>query len=246
IFSLKRAGNVPGSVATFAGFVRMVASAEKKDEHTLIVKTKEPTPNLPLNLSSVHIVSEHVGSTANPEDYNSGKAVVGTGPYKLVSYTPGDRVVMERNDAYFGGPQPWEKVNYRYISNPAARTAALLSGDVDVIDKVSVSDLARLNSSPDVSVFAYNGLRAMLLQPSFREGPNQFIRDNAGKEMAENPLRDVRVRKALSLAINRQAIADRIMQDTVTVANQWMPAGSIGYNPELKDIPYDAAKAKAL
>ncbi len=246
LFSLKRVGHVPGSVATFAGFVRMVESAEKKDEHTLIIKTKEPTPNLPLNMSSVHIVSEHVGKDATSEDYSSGKALVGTGPYKLVSYTPGDKVVMVRNDDYYGGPQPWEKVNYRFISNPASRTAALLSGDVDVIDKVSVSDLERLKKSPDVSVYAYNGLRVMLLQPSFRKGPNQYLTDNSGKELPENPLLDVRVRKALSLAINRDAIANRIMQDTVTVANQWMPAKSIGYNPELKNIPYDPAKSKEL
>lgn len=246
IFSIERVGHVPGSVAPFSGFVRMIASVTQKGDDTIVVKTKTPSPNLPLNLASVHIVSKHVGQNAKSEDYNSGKALVGTGPYKLVSYTPGDRVVMTRNDGYWAGPQPWEKVIYRYISNPASRTAALLSGDVDVIDKVSVSDLARLEKSKDVSVYAYSGLRVMLLQPSFRKGPNPFLKDNNGKELPENPLLDVRVRKALSLAVNRQAIASRIMQNTVTVANQWMPADTFGYNPELKDIPFDPAKAKEL
>lgn len=246
IFSIKRAGHVPGSVAPFSGFVRMIASVEQKGDDTIVVKTKTPSPNLPLNLASIHIVSKHVGENAKPEDYNSGKALIGTGPYKLVSYTPGDRVVMTRNDGYWAGPQPWEKVVYRYISNPASRTAALLSGDVDVIDKVSVSDLPRLKAAKDVSVYAYKGLRVMLLQPSFRKGPNPYLRDNSGKELPENPLLDVRVRKALSLAIDRQAIASRIMQDTVTVANQWMPADTFGYNPALKDIPYDPAKARQL
>lgn len=246
VFSIERAGHVPGSVATFGGFVRGIASAQAQGDDTVIIKTKEPAPNLPLDLSSIHIVSKHVGESAKSEDYNSGKAVIGTGPYKFVSYTPGDRVVMARNDAYWDGKQPWEKVVYRYISNPAARTAALLSGDVDVIDKVSVSDLARLRSSKDIAVYDYKGLRVMILQPSFRKGPNPYLKDNSGKELPENPLLDVRVRQALSLAIDRPAIANRILQDTVTVANQWMPEGTFGYNPDLKDIAYDPAKAKEL
>ena len=246
VFSYERARKVPGSVATFAGYLRTVASAQAKDPLTLIVKTTVPNPDLPLNLASVHIVSRHVGANATSEDYNSGKAVVGTGPYKLVSYTPGDRIIMQRNDGYWGPKPEWDKVNYRYISNAASRTAALLSGDVDVIDKVSVSDIARLKKSSKVSLFSYPGLRVMLLQPSFRKGPNQYITDNSGKELPQNPLLDVRVRQALSLAVNRKAIVDRILQDAATVADQWMPAGTYGYNPDIKPIAFDPAKAKAL
>ncbi len=88
-----------------------------------------------------------------------------------------------------------------------------------MIDKVSPTDVERLRKTPSVNVFAYQGLRALIIQPSFREGPNEFIRDNSGKPLAQNPLRDVRVRQALSLAINRQAIDQRIMQGTVTEAN---------------------------
>jgi peptide/nickel transport system substrate-binding protein len=224
IYSYQRARNVPGTIATFAGYLRTIASVSAPDPYTLIIKTNTPTPDLPLNLTSVHIVSKHVGEKSSSEDYNAGRAMVGSGPYKFVSYTPGDRVVMTRNDAYWGAKPIWEKVNYRYVSNAAARTADLLSGDVDVIDKVSVSDLPRLKQSPQVSVFAYPGLRVLLLQPSFRTGPNPYITDNAGKPLPNNPLLDVRVRRALSLAINRPAITDRILQGAATVANQWMPA----------------------
>ncbi len=246
IFSYDRARNVPGSVATYAGFLRTIDTMTAKDPHTLIITTKVPSPDLPLNLASVHIVSKHVGEKSTTADYNEGRAMVGSGPYKFESYQPGDRVVMTRNDAYWGGKQPWEKVNYRFINNPAARTAALLSGDVDVIDKVSASDLAKLKQSPNISVFPYNGLRVMLLQPSFREGPNPFITDNDGKPLEKNPLLDERVRQALTLGINRKAIADRVMQGTATVANQWMPSDGIGYNPEIKDIPFDVERAKKL
>lgn len=246
IFSYERAKSVPGSVATFAGYLRTIESMEAPDPHTLIVHTTLPNPDLPLDLASVHIVSKHIGERSTTEDYNAGVAVVGTGPYKLVSYTPGDRVVMERNDSYWGEPQPWQKVTYRYINNAAARTAALLAGDVDVIDKVSVSDLPRLKKADNVDVFAHDGLRVMLLQPSFKPGSNEFIRDNNGKPLEQNPLLDAKVREALSVAINREAITQRIMQDTATVANQWMPKDTFGYNPAIQDIPYDPAKAKEL
>lgn len=246
VYSLERVRKVPGSVAPFTGYVRTVESVSIKDPETLIIKTTVPNPDLPLNLASVHIVSKHGTENASSEDFNSGKALIGTGPYKLVSYTPGDVLVAEKNDLYWGPAPIWDKVDYKYTANAASRTAALLSGDVDVIDKVSVSDLAKLEKDPKVSVFAHNGLRVFLLQPSFNPEPNQYITDNVGKPLATNPLLDQRVREALSLAINREAIADRILQGGVTVANQWMPAGSIGYNPEIKNIDFDAAKAKAL
>ncbi|WP_211462299.1 ABC transporter substrate-binding protein [Collimonas silvisoli] len=246
IYSYQRARNVPGSVATFAGYLRTVETVSAKDPLTLVVKTNIANPDLPLNLASVHIVSKHVGEKSNTENYNSGAAVVGTGPYKFVSYMPGDRVVMERSKDYWGSQPLWEKVNYRYINNAAARTAALLSGDVDVIDKVSVSDLAKLKQSPNIKVFPYNGLRVLLLQPSFHQGSNPYIADNNGKLLDKNPLLDVRVRQALSLAINRKALVDRILQGAATEANQWMPADTFGYNPAIKNIPNDVTQAKKL
>ncbi|WP_304306179.1 ABC transporter substrate-binding protein [Pseudacidovorax intermedius] len=246
VFSFQRARSVPGSVASYSGALRSVESATAKDPGTLIVKTSTPNPMLPLEIASIYVVSRHVGEKARTEDYNSGKAVVGTGPYKFISYTPGDRTVFERNPGYWGPKPQWDKVTYRFINNGAARTAALLAGDVDVIDKVAVTDVEKLRKDPKVSVYTYPGLRVLLLQPTLREGPNEFITDNAGKVLDKNPLTDLRVRQALSLGINRKAIVDRVLQGTVTEANQWMPKNSFGYNPEVKDIPYNAEQAKKL
>ena len=246
VFSFQRARNVPGTVASYTGALRTVESTTAKDPHTIIVKTNTPNPMLPLDIASIYIVSKHVGEKSKTEDYNAGRAVVGTGPYKFISYSPGDRTVFERNPSYYGPKPLWDKVNYRYINNGAARTAALLAGDVDVIDKVAVTDVAKLKKTPSVSVYTYPGLRVLLLQPSFRPGPNEFITDNAGKPLEKNPLQEVKVRQALSVAINRKAIADRILQGTVTEANQWMPKNTFGYNPEVKDVAYNVEQAKKL
>ncbi|MFZ4285406.1 ABC transporter substrate-binding protein [Variovorax sp. HJSM1_2] len=246
VYSFNRARNVPGTVASYSGALRTVESTTAKDAQTVIIKTNTPNPMLPLEIASIYIVSKHIGEKSKTEDYNSGKAVIGTGPYKFISYTPGDRTVFERNPSYYGPKPVWDKVNYRFINNGAARTAALLAGDVDVIDKVAVTDVEKLKKTPSVSVYTYPGLRVLLLQPSFRPGPNEFITDNAGKPLEKNPLQEVKVRQALSIAINRKAIVDRILQGTVTEANQWMPKGSFGYNPDVKDIPYNVEQAKKL
>ncbi len=245
-FSFERARKVAGSVASYAGRLRTVAAVETPDPHTVILRTTVPAPNLLLDIGAIYVVSKHAGEKASTEDYNAARASIGTGPYKLVSYTPGDRAVLERYDAWWGGQPDWERVEFRYINNPAARTAALLAGDVDVIDKVSSSDLTRLREDKNIAVHAYPGLRALLIQPSHRPGPNEFIRDKAGQPLQENPLTDVRVRRALSQAINREAIAGRVLQDTVTVAHQDMPADTAGYNPDIAPLPYDAAAARKL
>ncbi len=246
VFSFQRARNVPGTVASYTGALRTVESTTAKDPHTVIVKTNTPNPMLPLDIASIYIVSKHTGEKSKTEDYNAGRAVVGTGPYKFISYSPGDRTVFERNPGYYGAKPLWDRINYRYINNGAARTAALLAGDVDVIDKVAVTDVEKLRKTPSVSVYTYPGLRVLLLQPSFRPGPNEFITDNAGKPLEKNPLQDLRVRQALSIAINRKAIAERILQGTVTEANQWMPRNTFGYNPEVTDIAHNVDQARKL
>ena len=246
IFSYARARSVPGSVAGFGGYLRTVESVAATDPLTVIVKTKMPAPDLPRDLSSVHIVSKHAAEKAAAEDYTAGRAVVGTGPYVFVSYTPGDRIVARRNDSFWGPRATWDKVTFRYISNPAARTAALLAGDVDVIDKVSIADISRLEQTPNVRVFSYPGLRVLILQPNFALPTTPLVTDNANKPLQPNPVLDVRVRRAMDIAINRKAIVDRLLQGAATEANQWMPKSTIGFDPGLKDTPYDPVEAKRL
>lgn len=247
VFSYARAPNVPGSVASFASYLRTIEKVEATGPHSLRITTKEPTPNLPLNLASVHIVSRHVTERATNEDFNAGRAVVGTGPFRFVSYTPGARVVMRRNDEFWGRRSIWANVDYRYVSNPAARTAALLAGDVDVIDKVSVADVAKLKESSAVRVFAYPGLRVLTMQPGFTPpGPNRYVTGADGKPLDRNPIHDVRVRRALTMAINRAGLVDRLMQGTANAASQWMPEGTFGYDPTIPAPAFDPDAARKL
>ncbi len=246
VFSYTRAPEVPGSSASFAGYLRSIASTEATGPHSLRIRTHEPNPLLPLNLASVHIVCKRTTEGATSADFNSGKVLNGTGPYRLVSYKPGERILMRRNTEYWGGAQPWETVDYRYMANAAARTAALLAGDVDVIDKVSVSDLAQIRARNDVSLFAYPGLRMLLLQPSFSEKPGPYLLAHDGKPLPKNPLLDKRVRQALSIALNRDALCERLLLNTATSTGQWMPEGSFGYDPETPSPTFAPDRARAL
>jgi peptide/nickel transport system substrate-binding protein len=142
-FSVARAPNVPNSPGGFSGYVRAIRALDVVDSATIRIHTHTPAPDLPGDVGRIPIVSRHVGETAATEDYNSGKAAIGTGPYRLVRYVSGDRVDMVRNEAWWGAKQEWDKVSIRFITNSGARTAALLAGDVDLIDVPPASDLPR-------------------------------------------------------------------------------------------------------
>ncbi len=246
-FTVQRAPNVPGSPGGFGGFLRAIQRVEVVDPLTVRFHTAQPHPLLPTELASVAVISRHAGEGASTEDYNSGKAAIGTGPYRFVAYRAGDRTELARNDAYFRGAEPWARVNYRFIANDGARTAALLAGDVDVIDQVPSTDVAKLRRDPKVTLSQIQGLRMIYLAPDrSRRGDLPFLTDNEGKPIAANPFDDRRVRRALSIAINRQALSDRIMEGTASPTGQWLPEGTFGYNPEVAPPRFDPDAAKKL
>ena len=247
VFSFARVPTVPNSPGGFQGFLRAIERVEVVDPHTIRLHTRQPHPLMPLDLASVSIVARHAAEGASTEDFNSGRAAIGTGPYRMVSYRLGDRTELERNPAYFGGAEPWARVNYRIITNDGARTAALLAADVDIIEQVPTSDLARLRRDQRVSVTSIPSLRTVYIVPDFgREGNDAQITDNAGNPLPANPFRDARVRRALSMAINRQGLVDQVMEGAATATAQWLPEGAFGYNPAVRPRAFDPEGARRL
>ncbi len=246
-FSIQRAPNVPNSPGGFGGFLRTIARTEIIDSHTIRFHTHAPNPILPNEIASIFIISRHIGETATTEDYNSGRAAIGTGPYKFASHRAGDRTELVRNENYWGGVEPWGRVSYRFVANDAARSAALLAGDIDMIDQVASSDLARLKREPRVSVAETIGLRCVYLMPDFsRSGAVPGVTDNAGNPLSQNPFHDVRVRRALNMAIARDAIAERVMEGQATATAQWLPPGVFSHTPDVRVQPADIEGARRL
>jgi peptide/nickel transport system substrate-binding protein len=246
-FSIARVPTVPNSPGLYAGYVRAITRVEIIDPLTVRLHTARPHPLMPNDLGAIHIASRHVGEGANTEDYNRVTAAIGTGPYRVTGYRAGERVEMVRNDAYWGGAEPWTRVNYRVIASDPARTAALLAGDVDLIDQVPSADLPRLRREPRVRISQIQGLRVLYLQVDFsRPGEVPGVTDEAGRPLPRNPFMDRRVRQALSLAIDRRAIADRVMEGSAEATGQWLPEGAFGHDPGIAVLASDPARARAL
>jgi peptide/nickel transport system substrate-binding protein len=246
-FTIERTPNVPNSPGGFAAFVRGVQRIEIVDPLTIRFHTPTPYPMLPTDFASLAIISRHAGQNASTEDYNSGKAVIGTGPYKFSAYAPGTRTQMVRNDAYWAGKPAWATVDYRVISSAPARTAAIMSGDVDIIDTVPSSDIPQLGKEGKVQLTSIQGLRVIYLSPDRSRTDNPvFVTDNAGKPLATNPFNDLRVRRALTMAISRDGLAERVMENTAKPAGQWLPPGAYSYNSAVKPPVQDIEGAKKL
>jgi peptide/nickel transport system substrate-binding protein len=247
VFTLDRVPKVPNSPSSFAAYTKPIVSTEVVDPHTIRLRTNGVFPLLPVYLASVAILNRAADQGLGTEDFNSGKAAIGTGPFRFVSYQPGDRVVLARNDTYWGPRPPWARVDYRFIANDAARTAALLAGDVDFIDFVPTSELAHLEHDPRVKLWQAIGLRLIFIGlDQSRDGPSPFVFGPNGEKLDKNPLKDRRVREALSVAINRPAITERVMENAAVPSGQFLPAGSFTYVPDLKAPAYDPALAKKL
>ena len=247
-FSLQRARNVPNSPGGFGGFLRNVGKVTAIAPGILRIETLAPSPGLPGDLANVAIVSRHAGEAAGTADYNSGAAAIGTGAFRLGRFSPGERVVLERNPNWWGDRPVWDTVTYRMMPNAASRTAAILSRDVDMIEMPAAADLPRLRAAPGVTVASGAGLRVIYLAPAHAAAApgDNLVTAADGSPMRENPLAKREVRQALSLAINRAAVTERIMEGTATPTVQFLPAGTFSYDKAMP-VP-DAApdKARAL
>jgi peptide/nickel transport system substrate-binding protein len=247
-FTLARVPTVPNSPSSFATFTRPITGVEIVDPLTIRFRTATPYPLIVTDLASVRILNRAVHEGATTEDFNSGRVAIGAGPYRLVSFRQGDRVELERFDGYWGPAPAYQRATLRMITNNAARTAALLAGDVDAIAAVPTSDLARLRADQRFVISEADSVRLIYLALDHsRDANSPGIQDNEGRPIADrNPLRDVRVRRALSMAIDRAAISARVMEGTSIPAGQFLGEGTFAYVPDLRPTPFDLEGARRL
>ncbi|RJG41132.1 ABC transporter substrate-binding protein [Mesorhizobium sp. DCY119] len=229
------------SPSSFEAYVKDIVDVTAVDPLTVRITTKAPTPLLPNNLSRIAVMPAELEKTPT-QDLNSGKGVIGTGPFKFVSWAPDDHVTLERFDGYWGEKAAWDKITFRVFKNSSARVAAILSGDVDLIESIPTADTRNLEKSDKLSVISVPGNRIMYLHMDQGRDISPFAVGADGK----NPLQKVEVRKAMSLAINREALVDRIMDGQGLPAGQLVPEGYFGHSPDLGVDPYDAPKAKQM
>ena len=229
------------SPSSFAAYVKTIIETTAVDPLTLRIKTDGPAPLLLNNLSRIAILPAQMEAVGT-EALNAGKGVVGTGPFRFVSWTPDDNVVVARSDAWWGGRAPWDKVTFRIFKNDGTRVAALLAGDADMIENVPTADMRRLQDTARLRVTMVAGNRVMYLHMDQGRAESPFAKGPDGK----NPLLKPEIRRALSLSLNRSALVDRIMDGQGVPAGQLVPEGYFGFDRNIKVDPYDPNKSKQL
>lgn len=247
VFTFDRVAKVPNSPTSFTLFTRKIASVEALDPLTVRITTTGPYPYLLTDIVNIPVMSRAAASGDAPEgktttELNRGDGLVGTGPFTFVSWQKGADVVLERNRTYWGAASEWERVIMRPMTNPAARTAALLAGDIDVMEDPPTASAADLQGNPDVKVVS--GPPARVIYVALDQGRD----DSPGITGTDgaNPLKDRRVREALSLAIDREGITGRVMGGVAVAAASLGPPDMFGTSPENTVRPADPARAKEL
>ncbi len=254
VFSFNRADNYVGGNSGFRTYTKG-KTVKKIDDHTIHISTKAPYPLMPNDMATVLILSSDAKGTGEKDknfgvsarDFNNGSATIGTGPYKFVEWKKGDRIVLEKYAGYKGPlAQPWDKMTFKFIKSEPSRVSALLAGDVDLIDNVPAEDIATLKKNNKVTLSQGVSSRVMYLHMDQFRDQSPFVTDKNGKPLDKNPLRDPRVRKALSLMIDRASIVKNVMSGVAIPAGQFLPEGFFGRSQKLKPDPYDPAAAKKL
>lgn len=194
-------------------------TATPVDEHTIDITTDPAQQILPSLLTTLVIVSPNT-----PMDEVSSKPI-GTGPYVFDSWTQGERVTLTRFDKYWGEKPAIEKATFIVRNESAVRAAMVATGEADIAPSIAVQDAV----DPAID-FSY---------------PNsETTRIRIGQDKA--PLNDIRIRKALNLATDRNAFIGTILSKDVVPASQLVVPTTLGYNKDLTPWPYDLEQAKAL
>ena len=247
MFTIERAAKVPNAPAPFTQFTKQIAGIDVVDPLTVRFRTASPAPLLPRDMAAIRIMSKKAASGPAPEgkttdQLNRGEGLVGTGPFRFVEWVRGQQLVLARNDAWWG-PQPaWQRVIFRPLANGAMRVAAVVSGEVDVIEDPPFGDLAGLAGNPQLHLARVPSNRVIYIHLDHFAEPTPGIPDAGGR----NPLKDRRVRQALSLALDRDAIVARAMGGFAEPAAELLPPAMAGARRDAPVDKPDVARARRL
>jgi peptide/nickel transport system substrate-binding protein len=251
VFSFERAKQPNSDMKELIGSITEVRAV---GDLSVEIVTDGPNPILPSNLTNLFIMDKgwtEANNTVDVQDFEGGELtfatanVNGTGPYVLQSREPDVKTVMVRNDAYWGidqFPMDVTEIVYTPIQNAATRVAAMLSGEIDFLQDMPVQDLERVNAVDGLVVKQAPQNRVIFF--GMNQGADDIEADNID---GANPLADVRVRQAMSMAINRDAIRQVVMRGQSEPAGMIAPPFVNGWTAEMDaESSTDVEAAKAL
>jgi peptide/nickel transport system substrate-binding protein len=226
-FSFERLSNP--EVSEFLNTGKSLDSIEIIDDYTVVIKTKEPIPWFANNMHQIFMMDKE-----DTEARDQGEVMVkpmGTGAYKLEEWVKGSYVRMAANEDYWEGAPLIKKVEVRPITESSTRFAALVSGQVDIVTGVPVELYDKVKNNPKLEILSRPARRSIFLALGNKPG---------------SPMADIRVRRAMYMAINEGEIIEKIMRGHAAFAAQIPDPPTIGYNAEIKRLPYDLEMAKKL
>jgi peptide/nickel transport system substrate-binding protein len=249
VFTFKRAA---GEGSDMKGYTQSFKTVRKIDDFTVEIETNAPYPILPDVISNVYIMSKkwcEDNKAEVPVDRRKGIENTasfksnGTGPFRLRERQPSVRTTLVRNFNY------WDKVDsnvdevvFTPIGNDSTRVAALLSGEIDMMEPVPLQDVERIKSAGGFTVLQGPELRTIFLGMDQKRDELQF-----SSVKGKNPFKDKRVRQAFYQAIDIEAIKARVMRGAATPTAIMVGPGVRGFQADMnKRLPYDTEAAKKL
>jgi peptide/nickel transport system substrate-binding protein len=213
----------------FTTLVKDIASTEIIDDYTVAVKTRQPVPWFIQGCHQLFIMDKESSQAGDPGE--AEVKPIGTGAYTLGEWVKGSHLTMEANEEYWEGPPPIKHVALRYMTESSARFDALASGQVELISGVPVELYGKILENPKLEAISRPSRLSIFLALGNKPG---------------SPWADIRVRKAIYMAVNEDEIIEKIMKGHASPAAQVPDPSTTGYNPELLRLPYNPEAAKQL
>ena len=204
-----------------------VTDVDARGPDTVVIRVKQPTPNLLTNLGGFKGMA--IVSRKNVESGKIATDPIGTGPFSFVSQKSGDSIVLKANPAYWGGAPKIPGVTFEFITEPSTALSALQAGEIDWTDSVPTQRIAQLKGDDSITLAVTPG------------NDYWYLALNEGKA----PWNDVRVRKAIAFAIDRQSIVQATSYGSASGNQLAIPKGNPWYTP-FDEYRYDTDQAKRL
>lgn len=215
--------------------ILVIDKVEIVDPYTVKITTKKPFPILLNKMADTFIFSkeyiEKNGYDADP---------VGTGPYKFVKWEKEKEIVLERNESYFGTLPLVKKVVFKPYVDKEERINSLIKGETDLITQLGIADIDRIEQAEGVHPAHRATISVAFLGIDIARDKSPYV------DLPENPFKKLEVRQALAYGIDKEEIVKEIFKGKGEIATQLVTPEIYGYNPEIKSLPYDPAKAKKL
>lgn len=219
----------PNSMSGHARFMTTVASVDAIDDSTVEIRLSTPDARILGRLALIGIVSKAVVEEVGDEAYDADP--VGTGPYTLKQWERGTQLTFEAFPDYWQGPPKIQTVTIRSVLEDSTRVAELLSGGADIVVNVPSQSVPEIERSDIAEIQAVTSLRTIFA----------FLNTHYP------PFDDIRMRKAVNYAIDRQLIIDGVLDGFGVANHQLCTAEVLGYDPQLEGYyEYDPERARAL